>query len=244
MIRKRRRIRLRRLRSRIRATSARPSWNTAEPWSSAVEVVEALWLGAVAVERDAERFILNGPPARSFEHDSYTERLVHRTPGGLFSASAIGPRGRDRVSPAERCAASGRTAIVRRSAKPDDPEADPPDATPQARSGPAEGGEDDRRPAAEPSQGGRIPLRAARRGGARLPRRVADDLLLRTRRPGSVAPAVPRPGGGLRREPSGAGETAGGPSRAGRRGDRVGAGTPRVPRRRGTSADGAAAAAA
>src|SRR3954451_2626477 len=64
----RRNRRLRRLRSRMRATSLRPSWNTAEP-RSASDVVEALWLAAVA-ERDDERLRFKGPPARSFGNDS------------------------------------------------------------------------------------------------------------------------------------------------------------------------------
>src|SRR5205085_6548815 len=82
-----------------------------------------------------------------------------------------------------------------------------------------------------------------RRGGARLPRRAPDDLLLRARGPGAVAPAVPGPRGVLRERPARAGEAAGGRARARRRGDRAGAGASGVPRRGSARADGPAATA-
>src|SRR3954469_12006202 len=117
-------------------------------------------------------------------------------------------------------------------------------ATNEARARPARGGQDDRRPAAEPPQGRRIPLRAARSVGARLSGGAADDLLLRARGAGAVAPTVPRPGGVLRGRPAVTFEAARGRAGAGGRRDRAGAGAAGVPRRGGSRADGAVAAAA
>src|SRR5436189_2638395 len=91
MTKKSRRMRRRRLRSRIRTTSARPSWKTAEPSRSAVEVLEAVWLAEAAVDRDDARFSFKGPPARSFRapfgirRSSYTVPLATDAPHRPFA---------------------------------------------------------------------------------------------------------------------------------------------------------------
>src|SRR3954452_19275416 len=76
----------------MRATSARPSRNTADP-RRASEVVEALWLAVAAAERDDERLRFKGPPARSLStfpirKCSYTVPLATYAPHRPFALEA------------------------------------------------------------------------------------------------------------------------------------------------------------